>query len=338
MLTMSSDPQVVGRAFDVWRAALLEKGERDGALWRLPEQRIVFRNQSDSRSERLGSRTALGTDPIGSYWAVQINEADTPGDANVTSGIALDEKGAAFLIRQGRLNSPVAGNSPILEDEFRRLTGLKPTPVLKGHTSGKKREWYVVTRLDVTADEIRDATGRFVDHCALARLSYAEADGNLPDTTPIDGLGRDEDGGSYTVRARKALEPREVRRLQGEVWQALASLLRATGIAIDKPRHAAGYEVDAVVAAPGGALLVEIKTGNSAADVYGGMGQLQLYPRLLPKLGDHELVLLLPSLPQTALVKAILECEVRLYTYRLATIAGGKVEFDEAFLRECGLN
>jgi len=338
MLTMSSDPLVVGRAFDVWRAALLEEGVRDGALWRLPEQRIVFRNQPDSRSERLGSRTSLGTDPTGSYWAVQINEAETPGDANVTSGIAVDERGAAFLIRQGRLNSPVAGNSPILEDEFRRLTGLKPTPMRKGDTSGKKREWHVVTRLDVGADEIRDATGRFVDHCALARLRYAEADGDLPDTAPVDGLGRDEDAGSYTLGAREGQEPREVRRLQGEVWQALAMLLRATGTVIDKPRHAAGYEVDAVVAAPGGALLVEIKTGNSAADVYGGMGQLQLYPKLLPNLGDHELVLLLPALPRPALVEAIGECAVRLHTYRQPTTAGGTVEFDEDFLRLCGLN
>lgn len=338
MLTMSSDPHVVGRGFDVWRAALLEKGVRDGSLWRLPEQRIVFRNQPDNRSERLGSRTSLGTDPTGSYWAVQINEADTPGDANVTSGIAVDERGATFLIRQGRLNSPVAGDSPILEEEFRHLTGLEPTPVLKGDTSGKKREWHVVTRLDVGADEIRDATGCFVDHCALARLRCAEADGDLPDTAPIDELGRDEHAESYTVGAREALEPREVRRLQGEVWQALASLLRSSDIAIDKPRHAAGYEVDAVIAAPGGPLLIEIKTGNSAADVYGGMGQLQLYPKLLPKLGEHELVLLLPELPQPALVEAIGKCEVRLHTYRLPTSAGGIAEFDEDFLRLCGLN
>lgn len=67
MLTLSSDPRVVGAAFDRWRTALLEKGLRDGSLWRLPEQRIVFRNQPDGRSEHLGSRTALGTDPTGNY-------------------------------------------------------------------------------------------------------------------------------------------------------------------------------------------------------------------------------------------------------------------------------
>lgn len=337
MLMMSSDPSVVGRAFDTWRAALIEAAVRDGALWRLPEQRIVFRNQSDRGSERLGAQTALGTDTTGRNWAVQINEADAPGDANVTSGIAQDEHGAVFLIRQGRLNSPVTGTGPILEKEFRLLTGLVPTPVRNGDTSGKKREWHVVTRLDVGADEIRDATGRFVDRCALARLRYAEANGDLPDTAPVEAFGRDEDAESYSIGARDALDPRDVRRLQGEVWQALASLLRKAGIAIDKPRHAAGYEVDAVVAAPGGTLLIEIKTGSSAAEIYGGMGQLQLYPKLLPKLGDHKLVLLLPALPQSPLVGAIGECGVSLHTYRLAATAGGKVEFDEDFLCLCGL-
>lgn len=336
MLTMSSDPRVVGGAFDVWRSALLEKGVRDGALWRLPEQRIVFRNQPDSRSERLGSRTSLGTDPTGSYWAVQINEADTPGDANVTSGIAVDEKGSIFLMRQGRLNSPIAGHPHILEDEFRRLTGLGPEPVEKGDTAGKRREWHVVAQLDLGADEIRDATARFVDRCGLARLHYAEAGGDLPDTNPVEGLGRDEEAGSYVLGAREAIE---ARRLQGEVWQGLALLLRSAGIAIDKPRHAAGYEVDAVVGAPDGALLIEIKTSNLAADIYGGMGQLQLYPKLLPKLGDHEMVLLLPALPHPALVRAIGECGVRLHTYsRSASTSAAEVQFDDDFLRLCGLD
>lgn len=339
MLTMCSDSGVVGRAFGTWRSALLDAGIRDGALWRLPEQRIVFRNQADSRSDRLGRRTALGTDPTGGYWAVQINEADTPGDANVTSGIAIDEQGTPFLIRQGRLNSPVTGNPHILEAEFQRLTGLEPTPVLRGDTSGKKREWHVVTRLDVDAEEIRDATGRFVDRCALARLRAAEAGGELPDTAPVEGLGRDEEAESYTIGALDAVDARMVRRLQGEVWQQLASLLRSAGIAIDKPRHAAGYEVDAVIAAPDGALLVEIKTGSSAADVYGGMGQLQLYPRLLPRLGGHQLVLLLPALPQPALVEAIRECGVRLHTYRrLSSEADAEVKFEDEFLRLCGLS
>lgn len=337
MLTISSDAKLVKNAFDIWRSALLEHGIRDGNLWRLPEQRIVFRNQSNAKSEQLGQRTALGTDPTGTYWAVQINEADTPGDANVLSAIATNENGRAFLLRQGRLTSPIAHNPSILEAEFRQLTGLTPEDVSKGDTSGKMREWYVVTALDVGGDEIRNATGRFVDRCAHAR-NRGNAGEGLPDTTPEHGFANDETGGSYTVKERDAQEARKIRRRQGEVWQQLAVRLRNAGIAIDKPKHAQGYEVDAVVAGPRCPLLIEIKSGTSAADVYGGMGQLQLYPKLLPKLGSHQLILLLPGLPQPALVNAIKQCEVRLCTYNIIEMNEGfKVAFDEQFMELCGL-
>lgn len=132
----------------------------------------------------------------------------------------------------------------------------------------------------------------------VARLRSAEADGDLPNTIPVDWLGSDEDAQSYTLRTRDASGAREVRRLQGEVWQERASLLRAKAILINKPRHA-GYEVDAVIAAPGRAFFVEIKTGCLASDFYGGVGQLELYPRLLPKLCNQKRVLVLLVLRAT---------------------------------------
>lgn len=338
MLTISSDANMVRRAFDTWRSALLEEGIREGNLWRLPAQRIVFRNQPDAKSRRLDRRTALGTDPTGAYWAVQINEADKPGDTNVTSAIALDENGRPFLLRQGRLTSPVAGNSPILEAEFRELTGLAPEIVRNGDTPGKRREWHIVTALDVSPDEIRNATGRFVDLCAKARERGEPAGGALPDTTPVDGLGNDETGGTYTVGARDAEDAKEVRKQQGEVWQRLAVILREADIAIDKPKHAAGYEVDAVIAGPEGPILVEIKSGTSAADIYAGMGQLQLYPKLLPQLGQHQLVLLLPGLPRRALVQAVGECGVRLCTYEFLDDEGElTINFSTEFMELCGI-
>ncbi|WP_131618230.1 hypothetical protein [Roseivivax marinus] len=338
MLTIVSDTNSVKRAFDTWRSALLEEGIRDGGLWRLPEQRIVFRNQPNAQSHTLGARTALGTDPTGAYWDVQINEAEKPGDPNVLSAIAHDEKGRSFLLRQGRLTSPVAGSKPILEDEFRARTGLAPETVENGDTPGKRREWYVVTPLDVSADEIRFATGRFVDICAKARERETAGNGMLPDTTPIFGFGNDETGGTYTVGAQKAQDAKKIRKQQGEVWQRLAIILREAGIAIDKPKHASGYEVDAVIAGPGDPILLEIKSGATAADVYTGMGQLQLYPKLLPQLGRHQLILLLPSLPTQALVKAVQRCGVRICTYEFFDASGNPtVTFGDPFKEICGL-
>ncbi|SDI13267.1 hypothetical protein [Alloyangia pacifica] len=338
MLTISSDTNLVERQFDTWRSALLEEGIRDGNLWRLPEQCIVFRNQTDAKSDTLGPGTALGTDPTGVYWAVQINEARKPGDPNVTSAIALDEKNRPFLLRQGRLARQKVGDKHILEAEFRALTGLSPEDVENGDTPGKKREWYIVTPLDVSPDEIRSATGRFVDICAKARGKEAAGEGLLPDTTPAVGLGNDETGGTYTVGARDAQDAKQILKQQGEVWQRLVVTLREAGIAISKPKHANGYEVDAVIAGPIETILLEIKSGATAADVYTGMGQLQLYPKLLPQLGHHQLVLLLPKLPQQALVKAVEECGVRLCTYDFFEESGKmRVTFSDELREICGI-
>ncbi|MDR7124375.1 hypothetical protein [Pseudotabrizicola sp. 4114] len=338
MLTISSDANLVKWAFDTWRSALLEEGIRDGYLWRLPEQRIVFRNQPDAKSDKLDLRTALGTDPTGACWAVQINEAEKPGDPNKLSSIALDENDRPFLLRQGRLVPRVAGNEHILEAEFRALTGLTPEAVKNGDTPGKSREWYIVTPLDVSADEIRIATGRFVDICAKARERGATGNGALPDTTPIAGMGNDETGGTYTVGARDAQDAKQIRKQQGEVWFRLAVMLREAGIAMDKPRHARGYEVDAVIAGPTDSILLEIKSGATAADVYAGMGQLQLYPKLLPQLSRHQLILLLPSLPQQALVKAVEESGVRLCTYEFLDERGElTITFSGQFKEICGI-
>lgn len=334
--TISSDPDLVGCSFALWRSALLEEATREARLWRLPEQRIVFRNQPDARSDQLGNRVALGVDPLGEVWAVQINEADDPGDANVLSAIALDSEARPHLIRQGRLNPNSQSRKTILYPEFRRLTGLQPINVTNGDTK-IKRDWYVVTALDVDHDEIRRATGRFVDHCVTARTGGAGAGDPTDLELLADLYAADESGGTYIIGPREATDPRLVRKHQGEVWLQMATLLRAQSISVEKPRHAAGYAVDAEIVNKRRRLLVEIKSGASAEDVYGGMGQLQLYRKLLPRLADHRPILLLPDMPHRALVKAINECGVDLCTYiTVETNERVDVTFSKEFLRLCG--
>jgi hypothetical protein len=325
------------RYFDRWRKALLDTAVREDTLWRLPGERMIFANQDDRGSARLGARTTLGVDPVGHHWAVQINEADTPGDANVTSAIALDTGGRPYLLRQGRLNAPRKDGQPVSFETFRRLTGATPVLVPNGDTR-IRRDWYVVTALDIPADEIRDNTARFVDLCIIAR-SEGRGVGDPADLQLLKTLfSADEIGGTYTIPARPASDPRQVRRLQGEVWQHMAALLRENGASVEKPRHADGYEVDAEVVNAGRRLLIEIKSGASAAEVYGGLGQLQLYRKLLPRLESHEPVLLLPQLPAPALAKAVRDCGVTLVTYDLR-IRGQRAEvtFSESFRLACGL-
>lgn len=337
LLTISSDRRKVSRQFASWRSALLHAAERSKGLWRQPAERFVFRNQDDPHSEELGPRTALGVDPLGRDWAVQINEAAEAGDLDITSAIAFDPDDRPLLVRQGRLAPNALNRTPILYSDFARLSGLLPARVSNGYTA-IPRDWYVVTPLDVSPEDICRNTARFVDACVLARMSTGRADPSADSIALGELRAGDEAGGHYLVGAQPAREARQLRRLQGEVWMAMAALLRGAGLTVEKPRHAEGYEVDAEITGCGRRLLVEIKSALDAADVHTGIGQLLLYPALLPRLAGHRRILLLPALPRAPLVEAIESCQVTLCTYRLIENNGAvDVTFSRDFLDACGL-
>jgi hypothetical protein len=335
-LTISDDLTEVTRHFARWHDALLDGATREAGLWSQPTERFVFRNQNDPGSVVLGARTALGDDLTGKVWAVQMNEADEPGNPNVTAAIAFDPSGRPVLIRQGRLNPNSQSQTHILYHEFARLTGLKRATVTNGDTR-IERHWYIVTPLDVSNEEICLNTADFVRACVMARTN-GEGIGAPEDLHILEQLyAGDESGGNYTVSSREAIDPTVIHKLQGEVWMRMAALLRSKNISVDKPRHAAGYAVDAEIVDGNCRILVEIKSGASPGDVYGGMGQLLIYRKLLPRLADHRPVLLLPSLPSDPLVAAIRDCGVALCTYEFKDVAGAiSVTFSAEFLRLCG--
>lgn len=336
-LTISDDVATVGKWFDRWRAALLDGARRDGDLWVQSSDRFVFRNQPDQKALTLSARTALGIDPTGKRWAVQINEADTPGDPNVTSAIALDSDGRPFLLRQGRLNPPTRKEKPVLYAEFKALTGLNPAHVTNGNTH-IKREWYVVTALDGPNEEIRANTASFVDACVIARSKGKRAGSPADLAIAAELAAADETGGTYEIGAQPARDGKTVRKWQGEVWTAMARLLRKADFTVDKPRPAGRYEVDAEIVRGDCRLLVEIKSGAAATDVYGGLGQLLIYAKLLARLEPYKPVLLLPALPAPPLVAAIEACGVALCTFDCIETDGVvATTFSAEFLALCGL-
>ncbi|WP_234837451.1 hypothetical protein [Sinorhizobium meliloti] len=85
------------------------------------------------------------------------------------------------------------------------------------------------------------------------------------------------------------------------------------------------------------AILIEIKTSASAADIYEGVGLLVLYSRMLD-LSDHRRILLLPSKPSATLLSAVEAEGLMISTYDV-TMDGkaARVDFSDAFLSECGL-
>ncbi|MGO8546121.1 hypothetical protein ACC732_15655 [Rhizobium ruizarguesonis] len=335
-LTLIDDRKATAEYFEAWRQVLVDGAIREPGLWRQPQVRIVLGNASGRRT-KLGRETTLGVDPTGKVWAVQINEPKIPGDASALSAIASGNGGRPYLVRQGRLSPNGQGDKYIAEEDFARLTDLIPVSVSNGDTH-IARSWYVVTPLDVPPEEILENTARFVDACVLARTGGAGV-GRPGDLRILEQLfAPDETGGIYTIGAREAVEAKEICKHQGEVWQQMARLLREAGASIEKPRHAAGYEVDAEIINGRRKLLVEIKSGASAADVYAGVGQLILYAKLLPRLARHRPVLLLPRSPEPCLAQAITNSGISISTY--STIYNGdriEVTLSSDFKNLCGI-
>jgi hypothetical protein len=332
--TLLVDATDIKAAFSIWRSALTEQADWRGDSWWLPEERIVVGNRNDRTTPQLGEFVVLGTDPTGANVTVQLNEPQQYGNENPLSGVVRDAEGRLHLVRQGVLHKN-AQSERVDGQLFSERTGLSPVDVRIGAAKAK-RSWFVVTALDLPNAYIRRNIGAFVDLCSLARL-VAEAKEAKQDEERFDELfGKDEVGGETT--GDPTLNKNHRRRIQGEVWLALQILLTADGRELLKPRHARGYEVDGEIATSSGKLLIEIKTGTRASDVYAGVGQLLLYPTLLPRLKAHRRILLLPGSPTEPLAEALRNCGIELHGYNFA-IVGKKVQvdFSERFLKRCDL-
>jgi hypothetical protein len=85
-------------------------------------------------------------------------------------------------------------------------------------------------------------------------------------------------------------------------------------------------------------LLVEIKSSFSAGDIHSGLGQLHLYPRLIPRLAGYERALLLPGMPAPQVRSAIEGCGIAIHTYDLQESGEDvTVTFASDFLVRCGI-
>lgn len=325
------------QAFADWRRALLEGAVRKGSLFWLLEGGIIIRPTRSAGSPDVDGMD-LGIDPTGRRWAVQINDPRIPGDHNSGSAIGVDADGRRFLLRQGLLRPHEPGGHTISGEEFVSRTGLAPVPV-EAEDLAARRRWFAVCSLDAESEEMRLATSRFVDRCAAARASADAGEAPLRADRP-DLFAAGETGGSYRLPARPATEERIVHRHHGTVWLALAEILAQENIDVRKGRDPLGYEVDAEIdSGRTPPLLVEIKTGISAGEIHGGVGQLHLYPKLIPRLAEYERALLLPRLPAPEVRKAVQACGVAIHTFELVERKGEvpEVTFAQDFLDRCGV-
>lgn len=318
-----SDERRSHRWFTAWRKAIASASDRaDGRWW---HERLRL------RVEITGPRTRLATDQHRAVWTVEINEPGLPGDGNRLSGIAMDPEGRPWLVRQGRLQQGDRRAGQIGEGAFRATTGLAPAPVAV-NSGPNDRMWFPVCRLDVGRAVILEETARFVTFCQLARDQHGPRP--LPPNTLAviqEVLAGPEVSGYLTAKARPPIPDRLIRKWHAEVWEALEAAL---GVLV-KLRPAPGFEIDGLVRHPRTPVLIEIKTGNSASDIYEGIGQLLIYRQMLGLPARCRLVLLLPQWPSAPVGAALRSLGVTVSRYTREPDAG-LVRFEPELLRLCG--
>lgn len=329
-LKLVSDTQLSKDSFEQWVARLVEGSEQQGSVrWLFTEG--IFYNQHNSDGAQIG--VELGLDPSGRTWAVQINEPAITGGFNSPSAIAVDEAGARYLLRQGRLHANARRATLVHGDDFARMTGLRPVTV--DGVPGEKRDWYVVAALDEPAQAIRRRTALFVERCWAVFVPRGATGISFPFNP---SASKAEIGGSYSIPAKDPLDEKLVLRRHGEVWLALTSILSARNIEYWKGM-VSGFEIDLEIKIPGNPLLIEIKTSVTTSDIYTALGQLQIYRRLFPHLVDHHPVLLIPDGLRADLVEAIEGCGVSVHTYSLEYIEGNvSIDFSSSLQALCSLN
>jgi hypothetical protein len=330
---ITSDVEVRS-AFCRWQSALLGPAEFEGDNGWLPDEQFAVSAYGHAPAGNLSDKTSLGVEPFGDNWAVQINAPKSPSTENGLSAIATDKRGSLYLVRQGRLQSNNQSEL-ITEDDFKALSGLTPAEVWMGDNPAS-RLWYVVTPITEDDEEMRRNTGEFVKVCAQVRaIERSDRSQVAADMAEIEErFGQDERGGTSTYQPKGG--SRVMKRRHGEVWQALKSI---AGDALRKPFPARGYEADGEICSAAGNVLIEIKTGRSANDVYAGTGQLQIYSRMLKRLERHRKTLLLPGKPSKALASALSEIGIELHVYEIRDSDDWTTAtFTSDFLMTCGLS
>jgi hypothetical protein len=298
------DPLEESRYIRQWIGCLVENANWSAkGIFGTPS--IVF--NSSGSTAHLASQFKLTVD---GPWIVQINQTKASSPLASFSLVAKDKNGRAYLMRRGLLQSNGATKA-VRENQFASRSGLLPVSV-----SGTLRNqiWYVVAALDEGPDALIATTGQFVRACDFAR-SEKWADGEKP-PAPDYFVSSSESGGSYLISAKAAREERIVRKLHGDIWQALSKSLGASGVKLTKYRHPLGYEIDGAFSTSNGSeFLIEIKTSSSSSSIHEAIGQLHLYPSLMPILKNSKRFLLLPSLPDKSLVDAITKLGISLHTF-----------------------
>lgn len=328
MIELLNDQDESDRAFRRWVDVLLNESAKIERGWVIHGTGVVFSNYGYGDVGVIEDQVMLGVDASLNNGVVKIVKPDTAQqDKGKLTVIGRDSAGRYILLREGWLRPNLLSDE--VREHFQELSGLAPVTVTVG---GKvsKRKWYVVAYIDADAATVVKQTVDFAVGCTQARTKTGGGQHKKPfDDVPYS-LGLDEKGLIKEVTTKGGTK--EVEALQGFVWEALK---KRVGSALIKPGKA-GYEADAALL--DAKLLIEIKTGVGAHNIYEAVGQLTLYPELINLPTDLRKILLLPDKPELgqSMAAALEAAQIGVYFYsvdREGTVP--KISFAEAFLNLC---
>lgn len=328
MLELLTNQKESNHQFRRWKDILVSGSTVTADGWVIQGRGVAFTNCRWGTPDELEKEVMLCIDTAFGSGIVKIVQPETnAGDNGKLTAIAYED-GRHFLLRQGRLQKNRLSRT--IKADFASLTGLNSVPVsVAGIRSSKA--WYVVACLADPPQKIIEATTEFVLACARAR---SQAGGGTIRAAEEEGYGFGLDEQENIVKVKHPGWSKEVTLMQGYVWQALKKIARNK---LTKPKKN-GFEVDCFIESKG--LLIEIKTGVAAHNIYEAVGQLKLYPSLIGLVPSVIPVFLLPDQPllKPAMAAAIHAAGIKVYTYSIGvTGKKPKITFSKEFCLLCGL-
>ncbi len=317
-----TDAEEANLHFQNWAASLVQNGTKVSDGFNVDLGGFVISSLPGGQQAKLKLTTKQP-------WLVEVNQTKPSSSFASLSVIAKDKAGNAYLLRKGRLQKNARSDQNVTEAQFALRSGLRSVSLLSGNNSAVDGGWYVVSAISETTDVLVQTTAQFVRACDFARQPSAAGR-----PTPSYFVSTTEVGGTYLVNARAAQPAQTILRLHGDVWLTLSKKLSNRGIKMSKCRHDLGYEIDGFFKTPDGrSILVEIKTSSSASSIHGAVGQLHMYPSLMPELGSAHKFLLLPSLPEPTVIDAIKKLGICIETFDHSDMTDIKIS--QQFLDFC---
>lgn len=221
-----------------------------------------------------------------SSMLVEINPPQSGLPKGTQGLIATDRTGRRWIFHGGRIHPPGKHVHP---KEFERISGRVPVNI--SFSDNKDRPYFPVAPLDEGGRPLLAALRSFIETCDVVRQHFefgaSEADAERR-VAEAEGPSNPEKGGTFIIPP----SPGGIgERWHADVWNALVKVLDAKKLKHTNSRVGAYGPDLRTVGAP--LVLFEIKTAVTASDIYGAVGQLVLYERILDR--SYRKVLVLPS-------------------------------------------